>query len=75
MNFWSNESHRALKTDLFSPLICPKKEEARGLNIPFTPEEKTLYCSVTILGHCGYRSHKLSGGREEGGGSLFMTAG
>ena len=25
--------------------------------------------------HCGYRSHKLSGGREEGGGSLFMTAG
>ena len=31
--------------------------------------------SQASVGHCGYRSHKLSGGREEGGGSLFMTAG
>ena len=27
---------------------------------------------ITGWVHCGYRSHKLSGGREEGGGSLFM---
>ena len=24
--------------------------------------------------HCGYRSHKHSGGREEGGGTLFIRS-
>ena len=51
-------------------------EEVRATRLTFVYAQESEYtsgCSATP--HCGYRSHKLSGGREEGGGSLFMTAG
>ena len=52
---------------------CIFKAPPSKCNIDSQGEEEDV--SITGYTHCGYRSHKLSGGREEGGGSLFMTAG